>query len=68
LKQGAKEGIGGGQEPKANTEHRTPNIEHRMTRLPQGCGAAGEWEMTNQMMIRFLCPLAKAFGVSSCDR
>jgi len=42
LKQGAKEGIGGGQEPKANTEHRTPNIEHRMTRLRQGCGAAGE--------------------------
>jgi hypothetical protein len=28
LKQGAKEGIGGGQEQKANIKHRRPNIEH----------------------------------------
>jgi len=35
LKQGAKEGIGGGQEPKS--KHRTSNA-----RLRQGCGAAGE--------------------------
>jgi hypothetical protein len=33
LNRRAKEGIGGGQEPKANIEHRTPNIEHRASSI-----------------------------------